>query len=292
MAIVIDSEPVLTASDVERARALAESAARLVGARLREHFRGDHEELEISYKGVSDIVTEVDLWSEEKISQCIQAMFPDHCIIGEETSSQLSYEEIASVIQNRVCWLVDPIDGTSNFANGLPHFGVSIALVDHGVPLCGVVYDPIMDELFSAIRGQGAFLNLNPIVPGKKEKLIECVVATGFPSDRRSRWQDYRPVVNSLVLSCRTVRSLGSATLDACWVACGRLDAQFQFRLRPWDVAAASLIVEEAGGLGYSYHGHSTGHRYSLVADAFLHAGSGLGAKFDELIRESMTPVS
>ena len=292
MAIVIDSEAVLTVSDIEKARGLAESAARLVGARLREHFHGEHAEPTISYKGITDIVTEVDVWSEEKICQCIQATFPEHSIIGEETSSQLSQEELHAIISSRICWLVDPIDGTANFANRLPHFGVSIALADRGVPLAGVVYDPILDELFHAVRGQGAFRNGEPISVGRKEKLIECVVSTGFPSDRRTRWHDYRPVVNSLVLSCRTVRSLGSATLDACWVACGRLDAQFQFRLRPWDVAAASLIVEEAGGVGFSYQGGVSGNRYSLLADAFLHTGPGLATKFDEIIQESLTPVS
>lgn len=292
MAIVVESEAVLSASDIGKAQALAENCARIVGARLREYYLGEHAEPEISYKGVTDIVTEVDLWSEEKISQCIQTVFPEHCIIGEETSSQLSNEELSSIINKRVCWLVDPIDGTANFANRLPHFGVSIALSDHGVPICGVVYDPILDELFGAIRGQGAFRNGEAISCGTKDKLVECVVSTGFPSDRRTRWQDYRPAVSNLVLSCRTVRSLGSATLDACWVACGRLDAQFQFRLKPWDVAAASLIVEEAGGIGYSYHGAASGARYSLLADAFLHTSNTLGGRFDELIRESLTPLS
>lgn len=292
MAIVIDSQAVLKSSDIQRARVLAESSARLVGSRLREYFHGEHAEPEIAYKGITDIVTEVDLWSEEKISQCLHAAFPEHSIIGEETSSQFSEEELASIISSRVCWLVDPIDGTANFANRIPHFGVSIALVDRGVPLVGVVYDPILDELFHAIRGQGAFRNQEPISVGKKENLIECVVATGFPSDRRTRWHDYRPVVNALVLSTRNVRSLGSATLDACWVACGRLDAQFRFRLRPWDVAAASLIVEEAGGLGFSYKGGVSGNRFSLIADAFLHTGPKLATKFDDLIQESLTPLS
>jgi myo-inositol-1(or 4)-monophosphatase len=195
---------------------------------------------EISYKGEVDIVTETDRRSERLIVDRIQRNFPDHGIIAEEGGG-------GAAAAPKYCWHVDPLDGTTNFAHGYPCFAVSIGLTEGGVPIAGVVFNPISDELFSAARGEGAKLNGQPIRVSKVEKLAVSLVATGFPTHQRKNsinvdyyWE--------YTLRSHGVRRDGSAALDLCSVACGRFDGFWEFRLNSWDTAAGVVLIEEAGG--------------------------------------------
>ncbi len=210
--------------------------AREAGAVLREGF---FRPKKISYKGEVDLVTESDRRSEELVVARLQKRFPDHGIVAEEGGG--------AAAGAKYCWHVDPLDGTTNFAHGYPCFAVSIGLVEDGKPLVGVVFNPIADELFTAARGEGAFLNGNRIRVSPVEKLAQSLVATGFPTHLRKKssnmeyyWQ--------FTLRTHGVRRDGSASLDLCSVACGRFDAYWEFGLSSWDTAAGVLLVEEAGG--------------------------------------------
>jgi len=210
--------------------------AREAGAVLREGF---FRPKQISYKGEVDLVTESDRRSEELVVARLQKRFPDHGIVAEEGGG--------AAAGAKYCWHVDPLDGTTNFAHGYPCFAVSIGLVEDGKPLVGVVFNPIADELFTAARGEGAFLNGNRIRVSPVEKLAQSLVATGFPTHLRKKssnmeyyWQ--------FTLQTHGVRRDGSASLDLCSVACGRFDAYWEFGLSSWDTAAGVLLVEEAGG--------------------------------------------
>jgi len=210
--------------------------AREAGAVLRDGF---FRPKKISYKGEVDLVTESDRRSEELVVARLQKRFPDHGIVAEEGGG--------AAAGAKYCWHVDPLDGTTNFAHGYPCFAVSIGLVEDGKPLVGVVFNPIADELFTAARGEGAFLNGNRIRVSPVEKLAQSLVATGFPTHLRKKssnmeyyWQ--------FTLRTHGVRRDGSASLDLCSVACGRFDAYWEFGLSSWDTAAGVLLVEEAGG--------------------------------------------
>jgi myo-inositol-1(or 4)-monophosphatase len=216
---------------------VALEAAREAGVvLLAEHSRPQ----KISYKGDVDLVTETDKRSEAIVVGRLRREFPDHRIVAEEGSG-------GSAGASRYEWHVDPLDGTTNFAHGYPCFAVSIALLEDGQPLVGVVFNPVSDELFSAARGAGAFLNEKPIHVSKMEKLATSLVSTGFPTHNRAAnlnihyyWQ--------LTLRSHGVRRDGSAALDLCSVACGRFDAFWEFGLHSWDTAAGILMIAEAGG--------------------------------------------
>ncbi len=240
--------------DLDTTLQFAEETARYVGSRINEHFLNPTN-LEINFKGTTDIVTEVDIWAEDEIKKRVSKSFSSHIVVGEETSAELaekSCKSLQELCKAGPCWVVDPIDGTSNFANAIPHSAVSLALLVDGVRQLAVAYDPARDELFSAIRGKGAFRSSpngrKKISVGKQTELIRSLVATGFPYDRHDRWTYYTPLFEKLTVASRSVRVTGSAVLDQCWVACGRLDGFVEYNLRPWDVAGGSLIVEEAGG--------------------------------------------
>jgi len=166
--------------------------------------------------------------------------FPDHGILAEEKAQ----------IENSsgFLWIIDPLDGTTNYAHGYPSFSVSIGLECAGDVIVGVVYDPMRDELFSAARGQGAFLNGNPIAVSRTDVLIRSLLATGFPYDRAVNKENNLNYFNALIMASQEIRRSGSASLDLCALAAGRLDGYWELKLHPWDVAAGSLIVQEAGG--------------------------------------------
>lgn len=210
--------------------------AREAGAILREGFERPKT---ITYKGEVDLVTESDRRSEELVVSRLKKRFPDHGIVAEEGSG--------AATSTKYCWHVDPLDGTTNFAHGYPCFAVSIGLVEDGKPIVGVVFNPVANELFTAVRGEGAFLNEKRIRVSPVEKLANSLVATGFPTHLRKKssnmeyyWQ--------FTLRTHGVRRDGSASLDLCSVACGRFDAYWEFGLSSWDTAAGILLVEEAGG--------------------------------------------
>jgi myo-inositol-1(or 4)-monophosphatase len=215
---------------------VAIETAREAGSILREGFDRPKK---ITYKGEVDLVTESDRRSEELVVARLSKIFPAHGIIAEEGGG--------AAARAKYCWHVDPLDGTTNFAHGYPCFAVSIGLVEDGAPIAGVVFNPVTNELFSAARGEGAYLNNNPIHVSSVEELATSLVATGFPTHLRKSstnihyyWQ--------FTLRTHGVRRDGAAALDLCSVACGRFDAFWEFGLKSWDTAAGVVIVQEAGG--------------------------------------------
>jgi myo-inositol-1(or 4)-monophosphatase len=210
--------------------------AREAGAFLMPYFR---RRVAIEYKGEADLVTEADRGSEALIRKRVKALWPDHDVLGEEEGLIDTGSDYR--------WYVDPLDGTTNFAHSFPMFCVSLGLEHKGIRVAGVVYDPTRDEMFTAAKGGGAFLNGEPIHASKIANLTESLVATGFPSKKRHKNPNIH-FYHQITLKTHGIRRAGSAALDLCYVAAGRLDAFWEFNLNPWDTAAGVLIVEEAGG--------------------------------------------
>lgn len=210
--------------------------ARGAGDILRAGFNNSNH---VRLKGVIDLVTEVDRQSEDFLVAQVTRQFPEHNIIAEESGEVENHSEFS--------WYIDPLDGTTNYAHGLPIFSVSIALVYQGDLRLGVVYNPISDELFSAERGKGAWLNGTPIRPGSQTDLNQSLLVTGFPYDRFTNPDNNLENFRRFALQVRGIRRLGSAALDLCSVAAGRVDGYWEIRLEPWDLAAGMLIAEEAG---------------------------------------------
>jgi len=221
----------------------AVETAQQAGALLLDEFRRYAEPgsaVRHEYKSGADIITAADRRSEEFIVERLRTLFPQHAIVAEEGSGQQSPSEY--------CWYVDPLDGTTNFAHGYPVFSVSIALVAGEEPLVGVVHDPARGETFQAARGQGAWLNQKRVRVSRTERLAESLLATGFPAAKRHESPNISYYHRFTLLS-HGVRRDGSAALDLCYVSCGRFDAFWEFNLKPWDVAAGTLMVSEAGGV-------------------------------------------
>ena len=212
-------------------------AAKAAGKVLRE---GIDKIAWIEHKGEINLVTEMDIKSEQLIKQKIGETYPDHQILAEE--SDVPKQESA------FRWIVDPLDGTTNYAHGFPIFCVSIALEIDGRVEAGVVYDPVRDELFTAARGCGPKLNGQPIAVSDEADLGESLIATGFPYDLRTSEANNLDNWNAMIFRARALRRAGAAALDLCYVAAGRFDGFWELKLHPWDVAAGGLIVEEAGG--------------------------------------------
>lgn len=212
--------------------------ARDAGEVLRAGYGLPHD---IAFKGPMDLVTEIDRAAESLIVERIREQFPRHGVLGEEGSN-------ISPRESPYCWVIDPLDGTTNFAHGLPGFAVSIGLERNGVVIAGAVYDPIREELFAAAVGTPATLNGAPIQVSSAPSLNASILATGFSPDLPRRaiqadiWCDILPHVQA-------VRQLGSAALHLCSIAAGRIDGYWEYGLSPWDIAAGSLIVSQAGGL-------------------------------------------
>lgn len=217
---------------------VAVEAARSAGKLLREALGGARD---VRYKGSpTNLVTEMDPRAEALIVGQLREAFPDHAVLGEEGGAQAGRSEYR--------WLIDPLDGTTNYAHGLPIFSVSIALERAGQVELGVAYDPSRDECFVAERGAGATLNGEAIRVSETADLGASLLVTGFPNDIRTAAATNLPEYAALALRARAVRRLGSAVLDLCYVAAGRFDGYWELRLGPWDMAAGGLIVQEAGG--------------------------------------------
>src|SRR3954454_15799449 len=212
-----------------------ESIAREAGALLLSFFG----KISIEYKGDADLVTEADRAAERLITERIVALWPDYDLMGEEGARREHGSDYK--------WYIDPLDGTTNFAHGFPVFCVSLGLTHKGERVAGVIFDPTRNELFAAERGSGSFLNGNVIHVSKTKKLVESLVATGFPSHKRHQNPNIH-YYHQITLRSHGVRRAGSAALDLCSVAAGRVDAFWEFKLNPWDTAAGVLLVEEAGG--------------------------------------------
>src|SRR5918998_4283675 len=206
--------------------------------------------VEVSHKGDIDLVTEADLAAERLIIERISGHFPRHAILSEEAGDVRVHGSEGSAWK----WIVDPLDGTTNYAHGYPVFCVSIGLEHEGRIVAGVAHDPTRDETFAAARGEGATLNGRPVRVSATDDLNRALVCTGFPYDVRGR-DDFARHFTNFILRAQSIRRDGSSALDLAYVACGRLDAFYEDGLRPWDVAAGTLLVEEAGGRVTHYDG-------------------------------------
>lgn len=195
----------------------------------------------VNFKGKNDLVTSADLKSEQKIISILQNAFPDDHILAEESSDQLTLPEGRT-------WLIDPIDGTTNFAHGFPVYCVSIALWENGQPRMGLVLEVARDEYFTALSGDGAYLDGAPIAVSQLEDPAHALIGTGFPYNDMSLVDHYLDFFRMLIHNTQGVRRAGAAAYDLCCVAAGRLDGFYEYSLNPWDVGAAALIVQEAGG--------------------------------------------
>jgi myo-inositol-1(or 4)-monophosphatase len=198
-------------------------------------------DVRIDKKGTIDLVTEVDLEIERAFRETVADRFPDHAVLGEELGG-------SAAAPAGPCWVFDPIDGTTNFAHGLPIFCSSLALEIDGIADVAAIYDPTRRELFTAERGSGAFLNGRRIHVSIAATLVDAMLVTGFPYDVHQRVAEIVGLFGAFVGQARAVRRLGSAALDLCYVAAGRMDGFWESDLKPWDIAGGSLIVAEAGG--------------------------------------------
>jgi myo-inositol-1(or 4)-monophosphatase len=215
-------------------------------------------DIQISKKGAIDLVTDVDVAVERMFRALIAARFPDHQILAEEMGG-------AHAVPPGPCWVFDPIDGTTNYAHGVPIFCASLALEIDGIPELAAVYDPNRKELFTAERGGGAFLNGRPLKVSMAASLVDALLVTGFPYDVHTRLDEIVGLFGAFVGQARAVRRLGSAAIDLCWVAAGRLDGFWESDLKPWDIAGGALVVAEAGGRVTSMDGAAFGSRGGQV---------------------------
>ncbi|MEA3546739.1 MAG: inositol monophosphatase family protein [Thermodesulfobacteriota bacterium] len=204
---------------------------------------------EIRFKGEIDLVTEADPAAEKMIMKILGKKHPEVEILAEESRS------VYNDIPQKAMWIIDPLDGTTNFAHGFPWFAVSIAYMEKGKSLAGVIYAPMLDELFCACHGQGAWLNGRKIEVSATGKLTRSLLATGFPYDVRQRPEKIMAALEKVLTRSQGVRRAGAAALDLAYVACGRLEGFWEIKLKPWDTAAGILLVKEAGGMVTDFQG-------------------------------------
>lgn len=235
----------------------AVNAAR-AGASVLQSYAHHRADLIIDKKARNDLVSQADHEAERAILEVLQAETPDYGVVAEESGGQP---------QGLATWYIDPLDGTTNFLHGIPHYAVSIALVahagtsvngrtlEHDAPVVGVVYDPSREELFSAMLGVGAWMNNHRISCSHTDNLAEALLATGLPFRDFSFTESYMPTLDAAIHGSRGVRRFGSAALDLAWTACGRFDGYWEMGLAPWDIAAGTLLVREAGGVAEDLRG-------------------------------------
>jgi myo-inositol-1(or 4)-monophosphatase len=227
---------------------IAVKAARRAGNLIhRATDRIDH--LTVTKKSHADFVSEVDRAAEQTIIQTLLEAYPDHAILAEESGSQGQSEYV---------WIIDPLDGTTNFLHGIPQYAVSIALQHKGVLTQAVVYDPTKNDLFTATRGRGAFLNDKRIRVSKRTKLADSLIGTGFPYTRFEHMDAYLGIFKDVMQQTAGLRRPGAASLDLAWTAAGRYDGFFETGLKPWDIAAGCLLITEAGGMVSDLAGSDT----------------------------------
>jgi len=209
---------------------------------------GRLDRIQIERKGTNDVVSEVDRLAEQEIVATLQRAYPSHAIVGEESGGEMP--------ASGHVWVVDPLDGTRNFVNGFPHYAVSIALLQDGVVVVGVIYDPVRDELFTATRGGGATLEGRRLRITPQRSLKGMVIGTGVPFKQPEHMAAYRRMLNDVLQKAADIRRTGSAALDLAYVAANRLDGFWELDLSRWDMAAGLLLIREAGGLVSDTEGH------------------------------------
>jgi myo-inositol-1(or 4)-monophosphatase len=231
-------------NDLDRYEAVGTAVAREAGKLLMDRFRGH---LNVSHKGIINIVTDVDVATEKLIVSRLLEAFPTHHILAEESHSETKY--------GSHIWIIDPLDGTTNYAHGFPFFSVSIGLEVEGEIVFGAIYNPVISELFIARRGQGAYCNGNPIHVSNTTSLDESLLATGFPYDIRTGKNTNLDYFGEFAVKAQAIRRAGSAALDLAYVASGYFDGFWELKLHPWDCAAGTLLIREAGGLVTNFLG-------------------------------------
>ena len=236
---------------------------------------GQYESLQLKYSS-ADLVTEVDKGAEQLIRKLIGTHFPNHVFLGEEgveAGPLASAEALAEVQKSDYLWIVDPIDGTTNFVHGFPFFCVSIALAHKGEVIVGVVYDPMRDEMFVAEKGKGAYVHGKRLTVSKESTLKESLIASGFPADQQDALPQNLKSMMHLAPLVRNIRTSGAAALHLAYLAAGRLTGFWEMNLNSWDIAAGSLLIQEAGGKvtdidGKPYH---LGVRHVVASNGLIH---------------------
>lgn len=231
-------------SDLTAILDVAREAAHRAGAYLQSEFANRPE---VELKGEINLITERDRKSQEIIFDILDRRFPQHAVLGEE--------DLDVRKEGTGRWLIDPLDGTTNYAHGLPIFCVSLAFQEGGRTMVGLVYNPMLNETFWAVSGEGAFLNKKRLAVSREKEMDRSLLATGFPYDLRQSPQPNIALFNRFILRARAVRRCGSAALDLAYIAAGRFDGFWELKLSPWDTAAGALLVEEAGGRVSDFHG-------------------------------------
>jgi len=226
---------------------IAINAAHIAGDLMRQELH-KVASIPVTQKARHDYVSEIDKTSEEQIVREIKRYYPDHTILGEEGGEQAGSD-------TDFVWIIDPLDGTSNYLHGMPHFAISIALEVKGRLEHAVVYDPMRDEMFTASKGSGAHLNNTRIRVSARQTLDNAIMATAFPFRQRGMMGMYTGMFSEVFRKVEDIRRYGAASLDLAWVAAGRMDGYFEIGLKPWDVAAGTLIVREASGVVVDFDG-------------------------------------
>ena len=234
---------------------IAVKAARRAGSIIN-RASNDLDKLTVEQKAPNDYVSEVDRAAEAAIIEVLKTAYPQHSILAEESGE--------SKTESDYLWIIDPLDGTTNFLHGFPQYCVSIALSVKGVVSQGVIYDPTRNELFTASKGGGAFLNDRRIRVSKRIHLQDCLIGTGFPTREMRNFDRYLAMFKDLTPKCAGIRRPGAAALDLAYVACGRYDGFWEMGLSAWDMAAGALMIKEAGGLVTDFAGN----------DDYLNAGT------------------
>ncbi|MES2103688.1 MAG: inositol monophosphatase family protein [Pseudomonadota bacterium] len=222
------------------------------GATIINRASFDLDRVKVSEKQSNDFVTEVDQAAEAAIIEVLTTAYPDHAILAEESGASANLHD-----DNENVWIIDPLDGTTNFIHGFPQYCVSIALQQRGIITQSVVYDPTRNEMFTASKGAGAFLNDKRIRVTKIDRIADALIGTGFPSRDLSGLDEYMAMFKIMTSKCQGLRRPGAAALDLAYVAMGRLDGFFEKGLAPWDIAAGSLLITEAGGIVGNFSGDS-----------------------------------
>ncbi|WP_409342996.1 inositol monophosphatase family protein [Paenibacillus sp. MBLB4367] len=246
---------------------------------------GDYNNLDLKYSS-HDLVTEVDKGSETMIRNLIMTHFPHHSFLGEEgveAGPEASAEALKEVRGDEYLWIVDPLDGTTNFVHGFPYFAVSIALAHNGEVIVGVIYDPIRDELFVAEKGKGAYVKGKRMTVSQELKLADGLIATGFPVDRKVNLPCNLAGIQALAPRVRNIRTAGAAALHLAYVAAGRLTGFWEIGLHPWDIAAGSLMVQEAGG----HITDTAGRPYSLETRHVIATNGAIHGELQAVLSEA-----